>query len=451
MKYTYRMSFFRPMDADAVERYLSRMARKGWFLSKTGQMFWRFRRGEPASLTYAVTYFPEASVYGGPMTLAQQELAEYCAAAGWEYVAQWLRMQIYVTDRPNPVPLETDERQKLETIQAVFRKNLRVNLLLLALYLLQCLLQSYNISRNLLQYLSSPAALLFLTIWPALALLMTENLLAWTLWLRRSKRSVERGGSCAPSFFRLSRGMEMGVTAIIAVFLLQSLWYSLRSGRGSAVLVGGGFAVLLLLLIYVPVWWMRERGFDEESIRNVTLLIGGVLIVGIIVVALAQPTFQPIEPAWWYEGEEARYGIYDDPIPLRLEDIGVSTEGLPYSTFSRSLSRSPFLSKISADHTCPPEEELPGEQPYLEYTMVHVSFPPLYDLCRQELPWMEMELVEDDRWQAEAVYAASLSDGSPVLLVCWEKDLLLLYSDLIPQLTEEQASVIREAVTSYWK
>ena len=68
MKYTYRMCFFRPMDSDAVERYLSRKARKGWRLDKTGQVFWRFRREEPAALTYAVTYFPDASVYGGALT-----------------------------------------------------------------------------------------------------------------------------------------------------------------------------------------------------------------------------------------------------------------------------------------------------------------------------------------------------------------------------------------------
>lgn len=451
MKYTYRMSFFRAMDADAVERYLSRMARKGWFLDKTGQMFWRFRRGEPAALTYAVTYFPEASVYGGAMTPAQQELAEYCAAAGWEYVAQWLRMQIYVTDRPNPVPLETDQAQKLETIRAVFQKNLRVNLFLLVLYLLQCLLQGYTISQNLLGYLSSPWALLYLTVWPALALLMAENLLVWTLWLGRSKRSVEQGGPCAPSVFRLSRGIEIGLAAVMAVLFLQTMWDTVRIGGGADVLRVLGFIAGFLLLLYLPAWWMRERGFSGDQIRGIVITIAVVVVLVAVVYIANRPLLTPIEPAWWYEGEEGRYGIYDDAIPLRLEDIGVSTEGLPYSTSSRSLGRSPLLSKVSADHTCPPAEELPGEQPYLEYTMVHVSFPPLYDLCWRELPRIDMAPVEDDRWQAEAVYAAALSDGTPVLLVCWEEDLLLLYSDLIPQLTAAQASVIREAAETWWK
>lgn len=82
--------------------------------------------------------------------------------------------------------------------------------------------------------------------------------------------------------------------------------------------------------------------------------------------------------------------------------------------------------------------------------MVHVSFPPLYDVCREELSWGEMERVEDGRWQAEAVYAGAMYDGTPALLVCWEEDLLLLYSDLLPQLTAEQASAIRETAETWW-
>ena len=453
MKYRYRLCFFRPMDADAVERYLGRMARKGWFLDKTGQMFWRFHRGEPAVLTYAVTYFPEASIYGGPMTSAQEELAEYCAAAGWEYVAQWLRMQIYVTDQTDPVPLETDEKQKLETIRAVFQKHRLSYVLLLALYLLQCLMQGYTFSQNPMVYLASPGTLLTLTAWPVLTLLMMENLLVWAIWLRWSKRSVEQGGPCISSVFRVSRGIEIGLAAVMAVLFLQTIWYTIRSGNGTAVLWMLGVMAVFLLLTFLPIWWMRERGFSESQIRGIISVIAVVFAVVVIVYIASRPLFTPIEPAWWYEGEDGRYGIYEDPIPFRLENIGVSTEGLPYSTSSRRFTRSPLLAITDADHSCPPAEELPGEQPEIEYTMVHVSFSPLYDLCRQELmrSWLEWTAIEDHRWQAEEVYAATTSEGTPVLLICWEKDLLLIYSDLLPQLTAEQASAIREVVTTYWE
>ena len=117
MRTTYRIHTYRPIDGDAVEKWLRRMALRGWRLEKAGQLFGRFRRAEPAPLTYSVTYFPEASLYGGPPTEQQEEYAEYFAAAGWSYVTQWSRMQIFVTEQEDPIPLETDQRQKLETIR----------------------------------------------------------------------------------------------------------------------------------------------------------------------------------------------------------------------------------------------------------------------------------------------------------------------------------------------
>ena len=111
-------------------------------------------------------------------------VADYCAAAGWTYVTQWLRMQIYCTDRSDAVPLETDEERKLETVRAVFRKDLRRNLFLLAVYLLNCFLMAKNVSLNPLGYLASPMALLYFTGWPALVLLTVKSLLSWAIWLR---------------------------------------------------------------------------------------------------------------------------------------------------------------------------------------------------------------------------------------------------------------------------
>ena len=125
MKLTYRLWIFDPLDADGIEAYLNKMARKGWQLEKAGWWFWRFRRAEPAPLAYAVTYFADSSLYGGAATAAQDELAEYCAAVGWDYVTQMLRMQVFVNSRPDPVPLETSGLQKLEAVEAILKKDIR--------------------------------------------------------------------------------------------------------------------------------------------------------------------------------------------------------------------------------------------------------------------------------------------------------------------------------------
>lgn len=448
MKYTYRMPFFRAMDADAVARYLERKAARGWQLEEAGNFFWRFRREAPTALTYAVTYFPDASIYGGAPSLEQMELADYCAAAGWAYITQWQRMQIYCTNQPGAVALDTDEGRKLETVRAVFRKNRRSYLFLLVLYLLQCVLMGYNFSHNPLGYLSSPMVLLYVSVWPGLAFLTAKSLLSWSIWLRRSRRSVERGSPCVPSYFRLSRTVDIILLLTILFLLLQATWYAFQCGQETIFLIAFGFAGILLVVFGGLTWWLRRQYYDEKEIRTVLIVVAIILAVAYIIVIVSRPQFQEIEPAWYYQGEETRYGIYDDPIPLTLADLGVDTGELPYSTFSRSNSCSPLVTKINGRHDCPPEEEFPGEQPYLAYTIVHVSFPPVYDLCRENWMWWSgMEPISDPRWQAQAVYAATFSSDSPMLLVCWEKDILLLDSNLIPDLTQAQIDTIRSIVT----
>ena len=103
-------------DYQGIERHLSAMAAKGWRLEKAGPQLWTYRRAEPASVHYAVTYIPDSSQFNPGPTERQQTLEELCAAAGWEKVADWFQMQIYCSEAENPIPLETEESVRLEAV-----------------------------------------------------------------------------------------------------------------------------------------------------------------------------------------------------------------------------------------------------------------------------------------------------------------------------------------------
>ena len=110
-------------DYRGVEAHLTKMAARGWRLEKVGTYFWTYRRAEPARVTYAVTYLPDASQFDPDPSEQQASLAELCAAAGWEKAADWGQMQIFVNERPDPVPLETDEAVRLEVIRRSMKKS----------------------------------------------------------------------------------------------------------------------------------------------------------------------------------------------------------------------------------------------------------------------------------------------------------------------------------------
>ena len=63
MKDVKYIAFDAPLyDYQTIEEKLTRLAAEGWHPEKVGTILWKFRRGEPRAVRYAVTYAPSASV-----------------------------------------------------------------------------------------------------------------------------------------------------------------------------------------------------------------------------------------------------------------------------------------------------------------------------------------------------------------------------------------------------
>ena len=109
------------------------MARKGWQLEKVGSFFWTYRQEKPAELHYAITYFPYSQFQGtfGEPAEDQATYCDYCAAAGWQLVCCYGPQQVFVSDRTAPVPIETDEKEKLTAIHRSTKKTLLLPLAIL--------------------------------------------------------------------------------------------------------------------------------------------------------------------------------------------------------------------------------------------------------------------------------------------------------------------------------
>jgi len=56
MKTRYRAEHFLPYDEERIIRHLERMAKKGWLLSSINKFFWIYRRIEPCTLKFGVTW-----------------------------------------------------------------------------------------------------------------------------------------------------------------------------------------------------------------------------------------------------------------------------------------------------------------------------------------------------------------------------------------------------------
>ena len=438
-------------DYRGVEAHLSKMAARGWRLEKIGPWFWTYRRAEPAQVAYAVTYLPSVSQFSPEPSADRENLEELCAAAGWEPVAEWVQMQVFANERPDPVPLETEESVRLEVVHRSMKKNfLPWTMVVLALALVMAGLQVKTLLTDPYSLLSS-TNLFPSFVWELLLVLQAGNLLWYGRWLRRSRRAVAQGGACAdagPGLRRFNLVILWLVLALAALFLVSTL---LTTGAeiGLFVVCYTAGLVLLILLVDRTRRALKRRGTARGLNVFLTLLVDVVLavvLVGVgpmVIVGLVSSNSGSI----YYQGEH--WDADPVPLPLTVEDV----TGQHYEHVRRYDIGSGSL--LIRERSCR-ETVLDGEDlVILDYDITTLALPGLYDLalehCQTErysswpYRWQETDPAP---WGAEAAYqlfkdTGVFQDTYSLYILCWPDRIVQLnLSDLAP--TPDQMAVIGE-------
>ena len=437
-------------DYRGVEAHLMKMAARGWRLEKVGTYFWTYRRAEPARVTYAVTYLPDASQFDPDPSEQQASLAELCAAAGWTYVTNWSQMQIFVNERPDPVPLETDESVRLEVIRRSMKKSFQPwGIAALVLAAVMAILQIKTLVTDPIHLLSSNSGLTTSVLWDALVVLQAGNLLSYRRWCRRSAESVARGGPCAdtgPGLRRLNRVVLWLAILCLALFFVSSA----ASADGGTVLFLLCYLALFVLLVYLVNRFRRylqRQGVSRR--RNLALTLAVDLVLAVVLVggltggylALSlNGTFSGRE-TYTYDGRE--WDADPEPLPLTLEDL----TGESYAHIRRGRYGSgSFLVREDNCHENVLDGQ--GDWKFLDYTVTAAALPALGDLAAEHVlkEWTDRgyhDYAETDPapWGAEAAYRLIYDDGwdryaTDDYLLCWPDrvvEISLTDVDLTPE------------------
>ena len=433
-------------DYRGVEAHLSQMAARGWRLEKISPWFWTYRRAEPAQVAYAVTYLPSVSQFSPEPSADRENLEELCAAAGWEPVAEWVQMQIFANQRPDPVPLETEESVRLEIIHRSMKKNfLPWTVVVLVLALVMAGLQVKTLLTDPYSLLSS-TNLFPSFVWELLLVLQAGNLLWYGRWLRRSRRAVAQGGACAdagPGLRRFNLVILWLVLALAALFLVSTL---LTTGAeiGLFVVCYTAGLVLLILLVDRTRRALKRRGTARGLNVFLTLLVDVVLAV----VLAGGSTWLLFSSRGLFNGETYHYQgqTWDAApmsLPLTLEDL----TGVPYPHVRRSRYGSGSL--LVREDNC--HDYVLDEQDHgkiLDYTVTTAALPALGDLAAEHIlmEWTDRDYydyAETDPapWGAEAAYRRIYDDGwdryaTDDYLLCWPDrvvEISLTDVDLTPE------------------
>lgn len=109
---------FKPYEFRAVEEYLNKEALRGWKLEKMKGEFLKFKKIEPKRLKYTVDVLDEIAFIDGDNTEKSMEYREFCNMAGWEFICEKNKFQIYCSEYfTENITIHTDEAERFEIVK----------------------------------------------------------------------------------------------------------------------------------------------------------------------------------------------------------------------------------------------------------------------------------------------------------------------------------------------
>ena len=422
--------------------------------------------GKPAQVRYAVTYFPGVSVFDPGPTEDQETYADYCRAAGWEFVSSYGPVQYFRSDLPDPVPIETDQGEKLAAIhRAMTKTTLLVYGLALVCALLLLAEQMQTLRQTPFSVLSSNGELVFLAVFFVMGLCAVIVPADYLIWYFRSKQSVEDGGACLPGHTWLRY-----VTNITLLLCLAVLLGVVLAAAGS---VRRGLLVLALLILrflpYAALWTvfhlLRRRGRDRASVRKGYIIAAVIAWIGIMVLdiafldsdILAAPGRQPDQI--YVDSHGDSHNLYADDLPVTLEDLGIEVKTTDRCSYRAWNSTSILVSYSTYDQSAEGEE---SDLPWLRYGVADFAWD---GMAKEQMERMvyggpvvmggqifilrESNAVEDPRWGADQTYYKPRTTGKRN-----GGEWLLRYGNRLVgirqvgwELTDERVEILREALS----
>lgn len=440
-------------DQRGIEKKLGQMAAQGWMIEQPGGLLWTYRKIRPQQLRFAVTYFPSASEFDPHPSQRQLMKEDFCTQDGWKLAARWDAMQIFYTDRADAVPIDTDPVTQVETIHRTMSKRiLTAQLLSLALYLFVLVYQLRQLWRNPVDYLSTPSYLFSLPLWMLLVVFPLYELIYYFLWHRRAKKAAEQG-----IFLPVHTNRPLGWCLLAVAILLLILSQAGSVRKFLFLTVWAAVIVAMGLLGRCLSRWLKKRGVSRRVNQAATmgcillLTVAGLagLTAGILTGLLSFDDGH--QPVGSYQWGSFTWDIYDDPMPLTVEDL-VETD----TQYSREADCQETFLLSRCEYEQRPLFNQEERDYQLSYTVTDIKLPFLYNFIRQSLLEERQdeavdgyvfvdhyEPIDAAPWGAQTAYQVQREDGPrDTYLICWERRMVEIHFYWTP--TPEQIRTAAE-------
>lgn len=465
MKHTkWRFEVFSFFDYTGIAKHLSQMAEKGWMIEKIANTGWVYRKIEPQKLTFFVSYFPKASDFDPGPTEAQQMFHDFCGHTGWKLAVTAAQMQVFYNEQENPVPIETDPLLQIETIHAAAKKSfLPAHIFILLLGIINGFLCVLTWSSRPVQILANSANLFSGFAWIMLIAAVFIELGSYFLWRAKAKRlaaqdEFARTYSCS--------GIRLFILAAVLAgyvyWLADMLWNGSPLWKAIAV-----FVILFSAGLFLFVNGLKHFLQRRNVSRNMNRLITVISCIVVSQAVMGAVTFFFLHASQkglfnggleTYEHNGTEFSIYQDELPLTVEDLlGTARDGyVREHTGSESMLAAYYEMRQYPRYDLKDISNMPG----LSYSVTEIRLPCLYEFCKNSLLNGPQDETEDGRtvyihhfepadpapWQALDAYQIRWNGGMlDRYLLCYESRIIDICFDWKP--TKEQMAVTAEKLS----
>ena len=188
-KVTYRFVNFCYTERGAFAEYLHKMSLKGCHFTgwKWGMVF---EQGEPEDIVYDVEIFSEAGEKDLRPEEETEEYAEYCRAAGWEFVDANRKFCVFRKVSENAVPIVT-ETERVEEIWKAEGKRMLIPAIIFGIFAVDYLVTA--VKTGIENWLFSDLHLFILFLLPAYFLGYVLQYIFALKWYLTGKKRVSSG------------------------------------------------------------------------------------------------------------------------------------------------------------------------------------------------------------------------------------------------------------------
>ena len=411
-----RLTFFKIYDREGMEEHLAGMARKGWMLTKIENIYWHYRRIEPKDIRFSVCY---SSAIPNETLWREEDRAtfrEYCAHCGWEFLTSTEAMQVFYTEKADAVPMQTDVASDLDCIhRSVKKSTLRTWIVLGILSWLYIALFIFKLFTLPHKIIANPLYWFTFVFYLFMALATSVDLVMYILWYRKAKKAAEQGIALTA---KRHRGYMFLRTNYIWLITLVFLVFGTNLMRIIFL------SILLLAFLALPV--MREVSHAHRNGKLVLEFIGVlIVVVGVALGAIMIGGF--VESL---HKETIQY-------PFTVSDL---TDGEENGYTTNYYGDETWMAK-----SCGMEQIATGDLPDLEYTLLYVKMPFLYDFCLDGMLDEDYDSVDPAAWGADAAWRLYEDDvAQNRYIVCYGKYILSIAYD---GLTDGKKQMIGKSIT----